>query len=377
MSKEIKILISGDTHLGGGRLIDAVAESSAKQIIGNFYDRIKNADLAVTNLESPLVDKGFPIPKTGPNLKSPTQSLSILNQAGIDLVTLANNHIMDYGEDGLFSTLAACEKAGIGTVGAGKDWENSKEPFIKVIENTRIGIINIAENEFSTTENHSAGAHALNPVKNYYNIKEHSESVDHLIVVIHGGHEHYPLPSPRMKQTYRFFVDAGADAVVGHHPHCFSGYEVYNGAPIFYSIGNFLFDKGSAPVSSWNQGFMVELQILADKADFEIIPYIQNAETAGLRKMNGNERTLFNTKISELNADIEDDQKLENKFNEFCETSRNQYSSYIEPYSNKYLHALRNRNLFPSLLSKRKKRLWLNLIRCEAHKDVLQKILRK
>ncbi|SHE34235.1 poly-gamma-glutamate synthesis protein (capsule biosynthesis protein) [Fodinibius roseus] len=375
MSDPIKILITGDTHLGSGRVESLAITNSTEQLFGNFTSKIQNADISVTNLESPLIDKGSTISKIGPNLKSPVQSLKVLKNVGFNLLTLANNHIMDYGEEGLLSTLKACSETGIETVGAGKNSKEASQPFMKAIKGTRVGILNIAENEFGTTNNGSPGAYALNPVKNFYQINKISEAVDNLIVVVHGGHERYPLPSPRMKETYHFFIDAGAAAVVGHHPHCYSGYEVYNNAPIFYSIGNFMFDKYTSAQSDWSKGYMVELNIDNESLEFDIIPYIQNAENAGLHPLDKKESGLFDDNISKLNAVISDNEELDRRFKEFCESSRNRYSAYIEPHSIRYIHALRNRKLFPSLLSKRKKKLLLNLTRCESHRDVLQNLL--
>lgn len=79
--------------------------------------------------------------------------------------------------------------------------------------------------------------------------------------MFHGGVEHYNLPSPEIKQLHRFFIEAGADAVVNHHQHCFSGYEVYKSRPIFYGIGNFLFDDARKIDSPWNYVYIVELRL--------------------------------------------------------------------------------------------------------------------
>jgi len=376
MNNPIKILITGDTHLGGGRVKELAIREAKDQLFGKFSQLIQKADISITNLESPLVDNGSPILKTGPNLKSPISSLGVLKKAGFDLLTLANNHIMDYGEAGLASTLDICSRTGLKTVGVGQNFIDAQQPFTTEIQGLRISIINIAENEFGTTENESPGAHSLNPIQNYYRIKETSETSDYVLVIIHGGHENYQLPSPRMKDTYRFFVDAGASAVIGHHPHCYSGYEVYRNVPIFYSLGNFLFDKQNQDYSIWNEGIMVEFIVDDSGLDFEIIPYIQNDKDVGLRRLNQEERSFFDKKLSQLNKIISDKRELEKNFEEFCISKRDLYSNFIEPHSFKYIHALRNRNLFPSLLSKRKKRLLLNLTRCEAHRDILQQILK-
>lgn len=376
MNKPVKILVTGDTHLGGGRVKSLALKQDERELFGSFLDKIQEADISVTNLESPLIEKGKEIKKTGPNLKSSPRTLSVLQVAGFDLLTLANNHIMDYGPKGLKSTLDASLKEGMATVGAGETLNEAVKAYTVKKNDMLISFINIAENEFSTAQDDSPGAHPLDPIQNYYTIQKAKEKSDRVVVIIHGGHEHYRYPSPRMVKTYRFFVDAGADAVLGHHTHCVSGYEVYKGAPIFYSLGNFLFDKSfTDSPGKWHKGMMVELITSTTGFDFEFYPFIQNAEEGGLRSLNQKEEKEFQTELKEINSIIQDSEKLTQEFESFCHRSQNQYKSYIEPHSVRLLHALQNRNLFPSFLSDRKKRLFLNLIRCEAHRDALIKIL--
>lgn len=381
MSREtVKILITGDTHLGGGRVKEYAQQKDKETLFGEFLPVIKNSDLSITNLESPVIDKGEPIPKTGPNLKSPLSTLGVLKEAGFNLVSLANNHIMDYGAEGLKSTLKNCQEQEIKTVGAGVSLQEAIQPAIIEMNGVDFAIINIAENEFGTTVDDTPGCHPLDPVRNYYAIQEAAQRADYVIVIVHGGHEHYELPSPRMKRTYRFFVDAGANAVVGHHTHCISGYELYKEAPIFYSIGNFLFDhssKNKPEPTSWHYGMMVQLEISESKVDFSLLPYIQNWDKPGLQKLDDAASSSFRENLNSLNKIISDDKELEKHFNEFTEKEMRRYSSYIEPHSSRVLHALRNRSLLPSFLSERKKRLLLNLTRCEAHRDLLIQTLEK
>jgi len=380
MSEVIRVVITGDTHLGGGRVRKAALDGNAKQLFGEFLPLIREADLSITNLESPLIDEGTPIPKTGPNLKSPAAAIGVLKDAGFSLVTLANNHIMDYGQEGLNSTLEACRSAGIETVGAGNSLEEAQKPFVCEIQGMRLAVVNIAENEFGTTQNGTPGCNPLNPVQNYYVIQEAAAQADRVIVIVHGGHEHYELPSTRMKETYRFYADAGAHAVVAHHTHCISGYEVYNETPIFYSLGNFLFDSKSTysgKVTPWHSGLIAELKITKNNIDFELHPFVQSADKTGLQPMGADEKMNLEKKIGELNNIIQDDEKLEQAFADYCNRVNRMYTSYIEPHSIRLVHALRNRKLLPSMLSARKRRLLLNLTRCEAHRDVLINTLTK
>ena len=102
--------------------------------------------------------------------------------------------------------------------------------------------------------------------------QEAKANADFLILIIHGGHETYELPSPRMKKLYRWFIDLGVDAVIGHHTHCYSGSEVYKNKPIVYSLGNFIFDSKIRD-ASWNYGVFAVLSLSADRVIIELVPF--------------------------------------------------------------------------------------------------------
>ena len=133
-----------------------------------------------------------------------------------------------------------------------------------------------------------------------------------------GGHEMYNLPSPRMKETYRFFVDAGADTVIGHHTHCISGYEIYHKSPIFYSLGNFIFDSKSPKKSSWFIGFAVCFKLSQNtKVSFDIIPFEQCHQQAGIRVLNGQIKDSVLNDIEKYSAIIQDNNTLQKQLNNF------------------------------------------------------------
>jgi poly-gamma-glutamate synthesis protein (capsule biosynthesis protein) len=268
-----------------------------------------------------------------------------------------------------------CKNSGIEYLGAGKSYEEASLPLIKKIKGKTVAFLNFAENEFSTTFGSQPGANPLDPVKNYHAVRKAKQEADTVFVIIHGGHENYALPSPRMKEQYRFMVEAGADAVIGHHTHCYSGYELYLGKPIFYSLGNFLFDSPGKRNSPWNFGFAVQFRLTDQKLDFEIIPCEQNNGKPGVWALNSHERRLFRETIQSSNTVIDNDVELEKRFNNFVDSIKKQYISFLEPHSNKYLFALQNRRLFPSFLSRKKRLLYKNLIQCESHREVLLKII--
>ena len=148
----------------------------------------------------------------------------------------------------------------------------------------------------------------------YRSITDARRQADYVVVIIHGGLEMYQLPTLRMKETYRFFVDAGADAVVNHHQHCFSGYEVYKGKPIFYGLGNFCFDWEGRRNSIWNQGYAITLTF-SEKVEHEIHPYVQCDECPAVcLQDNGH----YKTSIKKLNEIIADDRKLEERFSKYA-----------------------------------------------------------
>ena len=372
----IKILITGD-FCPINRIQGLIDTSDYSKIFSDFLPVIKDSDISVTNLECPLIENGKKIQKSGPNLKASKKSIEALTYAGFDLVTLANNHIMDYGNEGLASTIDSCNNSKIDHVGVGLDFNEAKKPYYKVVNNSKIAFVNFCENEWSTTVGNYPGANPLNPISNFNQIKEAKLNADYVFVIVHGGHEHYQLPSPRMQETYRFFIDTGADAVIGHHTHCFSGYEMYNKKPIFYSLGNFVFDWPKKRNSLWNKGYAVQFTIDKEEINFTLYPYTQGEQdqSLGVKLMDDSCKKSFLNEIALLNKQISKPKIIEEKFNNYTNKHQRQYYSSLEPYSNRYLTALYNRKLLPTFLSKSKRKLMLNVIRCEAHRDVLIKIL--
>ena len=371
-----KILITGD-YCPINRIQGLIEKEEYANIYNDFLPFIRGADIAITNLECPLTLEREKIEKTGPNLKAPEKAIESLVFAGFNLVTLANNHIMDYGCEGLKSTIDCCKKSNIDFVGVGSDLSQARKPFYKTINDIRFAFINFCENEESTTSGKTPGANPLNPITNYYDIQKAKVNAHYVIVIVHGGHEFYSLPSPRMQETYRFFIDSGAAAVVGHHTHCYSGYEIYHGAPIFYSLGNFVFDWNNKRNTNWNLGFALQLEVTSDIFSFSLLPYKQGDIQPGLVLLNASEKEDFEKEIARINNIIGNKILLQLQYDKFAQKLKASYESVLEPYSGKFFSALYRRNLLPSLLTSKKKNVLLNFIRCEAHLDLLIKTLQK
>ena len=375
MNDTINIFISGD-FAPINRVNDLIQSEEYQLIYNDILPVIKCADIAITNLEVPLIEDGTPIKKTGPNLKAPVKSVEALKFAGFGLVTLANNHIMDYGWEGLKSTMEVCKKHEIDFIGAGENLTEAQNiKYIKT-KGSVVAFINAAENEWSTTQGGEPGANPLNEISQFYQIEEAKENSDFVIVIVHGGHETYGLPSPRMKKLYRFFVDLGVDAVVGHHTHCFSGHEVYRGKPIFYSLGNFVFDSEKFRNNSdWNKGCAVVLKLKKNVADFDLIPFYQCNEKAGVSLFNEDDKITFLKDAESKTIIIQHDTLLAENFKKFVHRQSRMYLSFLEPIKNKYILAAMNRGILARLINSKQKRLLLNLIKAEAHRDILLNLL--
>ena len=198
----------------------------------------------------------------------------------------------------------------------------------------------------------------------YYSIKEAKGNADHVLVIVHGGYEHYQLPGPRMQETYRFFIDAGADAVVNHHQHCFSGYEVYKGKPIFYGLGNFCIDSQKQKSMLWYEGYMVRL-IFGEMLTFDWIPYRQCLHDSSIHLI---EKAEFRDKMNSLNAIIADPELLNAKTNEYFESRSKGVNLLFEPFGG-IINKLQQKGIMPSLLSKMRLMKLYNVICCESHRD--------
>jgi poly-gamma-glutamate capsule biosynthesis protein CapA/YwtB (metallophosphatase superfamily) len=206
MGKQINIIVTGDFY-GGNRIEKLIKEEKYADLYNDFITNIQNAEIAIANLESTLTNCNKPIVKTGPALKSSPNTIYALKHAGFNLLTLANNHIMDYGEKGLADTIQLCRKNNISTIGAGSNLNEASKFFYQEVKGIKLAFLNFTENEWSTTNGKEPGANPLNPIINHYAIKIAKEKADFVFVIVHGGHEMYELPSPRMKETYRFFID--------------------------------------------------------------------------------------------------------------------------------------------------------------------------
>lgn len=337
----------------------------------DVYNIFKQADLNITNLECPLTDHDTAISKSGPALKAIPKMIHGLKQNHFNMVTLANNHIMDYGSQGLKDTIQLLTTARISFVGAGLIDDEIDVSYFQQ-NHIKLAVVNLCENEWSTIPKDGYTANPFSEINAFYSIKKAKANADFVIVIHHGGHEMYNLPSPRLKKTLRYFVDCGADAVINHHTHCISVNEVYQGTPIYYSLGNFVFDIANQRDTLWNFGMMVQIQIKENKLITNEYYFKQFSHEPKLSLIKKHELP-FN--FDELYIIFEDDAALRKTHQKLIKSKTKLFNSYLNPTNSKWINGLINKGVLPSFWHPRKRLILNNLIRCESHKEILQTIL--
>jgi poly-gamma-glutamate capsule biosynthesis protein CapA/YwtB (metallophosphatase superfamily) len=230
---------------------DVTFADNFKDVIGKNYkkpfanlDEYRQADLSMVNLENPLTRANNPMPDKQFNFKADPESVKVLEDGGVDIVNLANNHTMDYQADGLKETLQTLDKAGIQYVGAGKDLTEARRPKIIDVKGQRVAYLSYWGDEYAADVN-KPGVNSIQETRIAEDIKAIRNQVDWVIVNYHWGQELAEAPADWQVKLGRFTIDQGADVVVGHHPHVLQGAEIYRGRPIAYSLGNFIFGGNS------------------------------------------------------------------------------------------------------------------------------------
>ncbi|MDP8974273.1 MAG: CapA family protein, partial [Actinomycetota bacterium] len=216
---------------------------------GAVREYLRGADLTLANLENPVLENAVYHPED-PTFNGDLRLLPILKGGGIDGVTLANNHILDAGFQGLEETLGHLDDAGISYAGAGADLDATREPMIFDLGGIEVGVLsyqNVPSYEWAWAAETTPGTAPLQEDIVREDIERLRSEVDLLVVMPHWGIEYTAPPDPEQVELAHAMVDAGADLIVGNHAHWAKGIEIYDGKPVFYGTGNFLFDQ------SWSE----------------------------------------------------------------------------------------------------------------------------
>jgi len=215
------------------------------QSLAGIRQALSSADLVVGNLECPLVDHARPIPGKC-TMRGARGWAGVLKQAGFRVLSLANNHAMDHGESGLFSTINALDAEGIIHVGAGRDHAEACAPRFVQVDHRRVGFLARSSVVVSARTYAAPGVPGvafLDVPETCRAIEECRTKCDIVVLLVHWGIEEYLYPSPDQRREAALFAAAGADAIFGHHPHVMQGAEYIGRCPVLYSVGNFLFSE--------------------------------------------------------------------------------------------------------------------------------------
>ena len=241
-------------------------------------DILSEADLAIGNLESAVGVGGSPIVGKSFTFRARPETLQGVVNAGIDVVSLANNHVLDYGTKALGETLDNLDQYGITRTGAGRNVQEAFKPVIQERNGLKIGVLSFSR--VVPYPNWVAGANQPGVANGWDNkvvletIKKVDPQVDVLVVAMHWGIELADYPGSDQTSLAKAMVDSGADVILGHHSHCLQGVAVYKNKPILYSVGNFVFTSssvkartGAIGVITMDKNGLKELQMIPTRLD--------------------------------------------------------------------------------------------------------------
>jgi len=272
----------GDVVLGRG--VEYHLNNQEKDYTYPFQyvaDILRAGDIVFGNLEVPMTESNHSLdPKGKYVIKSREKAAEGIKYAGFNVLNLANNHIMDYYEKGLFDTIATLEKYNIEHCGAGKNIDEARIPAVLKVRDTKIAVLgytDMAEYVFKGNPmiSFAAGEDKSGVASRKYelikeDIEKIRESVDIIIISFHWGVEDSFEVAEEQKEFAYKIIDDGADIIFGHHPHKFQGVEIYKGKPIVYSMGNFIFDQND-PLKQ--ESFIVDMVFIDKKlASLELLP---------------------------------------------------------------------------------------------------------
>jgi len=270
----LKILFIGDVMLG--RLVNQfLKRESSAYPWGDTLPIFKKADLRICNLESVISDRGSPwnvTPKVF-HFRSDAKNIETLKIAGINAVSLANNHTLDFEYEGMFETLRILDDAGIYHAGAGANLEETARPALFEVSGEKIGLIAFTDNEPDWEATSEKPGIFYVPIdseddraKNLFErVRQTREEVDVLIASAHWGPNWGYRPRKHQIPFGHRLIDAGADIVFGHSCHVFQGIELYRGRPILYSTGDFIDDYAVDDMERNDESFIFLIEISDDK----------------------------------------------------------------------------------------------------------------
>jgi poly-gamma-glutamate synthesis protein (capsule biosynthesis protein) len=241
------LAFAGDVHFEGS------SAGALSGRVGSAFSVLRSADLAMVNLETAVTQRGRPEPKDF-TFRAPARAFDVLRQAGVDVVSVANNHGMDFGQVGLTDTLDAAARSGMPLLGAGRDDAAAYTPLRREVKGVRVSVLAATDvlDDFATTSWVAAPgkpglASAKDPARLLAAVTAERARADVVVVFLHWGRERVVCPTARQLELARSLSDAGADIVVGSHAHVVQPRGTVGRTLVHYGLGNFQFYAGGGP----------------------------------------------------------------------------------------------------------------------------------
>lgn len=367
----VRIFVGGDV-CPIGRMAAPFDQGACDQVFGDLLELIRSCDFAVANLECPLGDGSLrPVPKSGPNLRAPANSALTLRQSGFSAVGLANNHILDFGAEGLASTLTACASAGLITFGAGPSLSESRQPLIVPLGGLRVAFLAVAEDERCLATPTRAGANPADPIWVVRTLAEYRGQFDRLVILFHGGSEGFEYPAPWLRETGRFLVEQGADAVICQHSHCVGSMELYQGGMILYGQGNFIFDyPGHGALGSQGLGLVLTFRV-GQPVDISFHPLKQLPDGSGVRLSPESETQALLETLRLQSEILADPERYSQVWSSYCDQRREGFLTRLFGLGT-WLQRLNRWGWLFHRLSQADLLRIQNLVTCESHRNALR-----
>lgn len=270
---------------------------------------MQSADIFMLNNEFTYSTRGEPLEGKAYTFRADPKRVSLLNAFGTDIVSVANNHTYDYGEEALIDTLDVLENAGMPYVGAGRNLKEAEKIVYFVANGRKIAITSATQIERSlnftkeATEDSAGVLKTLNPDKYVEVIRKARKNSDIVIVFVHWGTEHDSMYGMDQVNLADAFVEAGADVIIGGHTHCLQGMTYRSGVPVIYSLGNFWFSENTLDTG------LSQVIIAADGSlRFRFLPCIQeNYYTSLVTDKKEKERILEDMRSLSDGVQIDED----------------------------------------------------------------------
>jgi poly-gamma-glutamate synthesis protein (capsule biosynthesis protein) len=339
-----------------------VNDSKRISLSSDIITMLKSADYNAVNFEAPIKDVTAPQKhKSGPSISQDENAPHWLKENYFNIISFANNHIFDYGEECFKLTK---NKFGneVLTVGAGF-YEEAYKPVVLEKDGISVALFAMAELQFGVfSENKDGyGCAWINDLSVERRIREAKEKYNYVILIAHAGLECETIPLPEWRTVYRHMIDCGCDAVIGGHTHTAQGVELYKNAPIFYSLGNFCFEKNLSRNELWNIGGLASLTLRKNNLEWH---YSLLKFCAG--KVNLLDSLLSESKIDSLNKALID--SYQENINKICLRKLGDYNNLNAMAG--YLPVDRNiiKSIARWLLGRCDDIHMLNTLQCETHR---------